>query len=201
MARPRVVAIAAPSRPRAGTGPQPKIRIGSSAMLIRLASQSDRIATAASPAPRKMALIRNNHITVRLPPSMMAANSRPCDANSGVAPRSCSRSVAHTTPAKLISTDSTRPVRRACTAATAASSGEPSPIRRATIAVAPMQSPMATEKTSASSESERPRIATASGPSRATKKTSTTAKSDCIAISSTIGMAAKMTARPIAPLV
>ena len=44
-------------------------------------------------------------------------------------------------------------------------------------------------------------MATASGPSRPTKKTSTTANSDCIDISSTIGIASSTTARPIVPVV
>ena len=64
-----------------------------------------------------------------------------------------------------------------------------------------MASPIATEKTSASNESDSPRMATASGPSRPTKKTSTTANSDCIDISSTIGIASRITARPIVPVV
>ena len=66
-------------------------------------------------------------------------------------------------------TETATPVAIACTAATVARSGEPSPIRRATIAAVPMLRPMATLKTSMSSESESPRIATASGPSRPTK--------------------------------
>ena len=58
--RPMVVASAAPSRPRRGIGPNPKIKSGSSAMLIRLAIHSARMAMVASPAPRRMALFRKS---------------------------------------------------------------------------------------------------------------------------------------------
>lgn len=40
---------------------------------MAFASQSVRIVIAASPAPRKAALIRNSRITVTLPPSMTRA--------------------------------------------------------------------------------------------------------------------------------
>ena len=43
---------------------------GPSTMLMTLASQSDRIAIAASPAPRKTALTTNSITMVTLPPSM-----------------------------------------------------------------------------------------------------------------------------------
>jgi hypothetical protein len=39
-------------------------------MLIAFASHSERIAIVASPAPRKIALIRNRSSTVPLPPSI-----------------------------------------------------------------------------------------------------------------------------------
>jgi hypothetical protein len=68
--RPMLVAIAAPSMPSAGTGPRPKIRIGSSTMLSALATHSTRIAAAASPAPRKMALMTNSSRITALPPSI-----------------------------------------------------------------------------------------------------------------------------------
>ena len=64
-----VVAIAAPSRPKAGIGPKPKIRIGSSTMLMPLATHSTRIAAAASPAPRKIALMVNSSMITALLPS------------------------------------------------------------------------------------------------------------------------------------
>jgi hypothetical protein len=65
-----VVAMAAPSTPMAGTGPRPKIRIGSSTMLMPLATHSTRMALAASPAPRKIALITNSSRITTLPPSI-----------------------------------------------------------------------------------------------------------------------------------
>ncbi len=68
--RPMVVATAAPVTPSRGKGPRPKIRQGPSRMLIAFASQRTRIAIAASPAPRKIALIRNKSSTVALPPSI-----------------------------------------------------------------------------------------------------------------------------------
>ena len=55
--RPHVVETAAPVTPSAGKGPSPKIRHGSRRRLMTFASQSTRIAIAASPAPRKIALI------------------------------------------------------------------------------------------------------------------------------------------------
>ena len=66
-----MVAIAAPVTPMRGTGPMPKTKIGPSTMLMPLASQSVRMLIAASPAPRKEALIRNSSTTVMLPPSMV----------------------------------------------------------------------------------------------------------------------------------
>ncbi len=58
--RPMFVATAAPVTPSRGNGPSPKIRHGPSKMLIAFANQSTRIAIAASPAPRKIALMRNS---------------------------------------------------------------------------------------------------------------------------------------------
>ena len=69
--RPSVVAIAAPVTPSRGNGPTPKIRQGPSAMLMPFASHSTRIAIAASPAPRKIALMRKSIRMTTLPPSMM----------------------------------------------------------------------------------------------------------------------------------
>ncbi len=68
--RPMLVAIAAPSMPSAGIGPQPKISSGHSTMFRPLASHSTRIAMAASPAPRKIALITNSSMITTLPPSI-----------------------------------------------------------------------------------------------------------------------------------
>ncbi len=68
--RPRLVAMAAPSTPSAGTGPQPKMRRGSSTILSALATHSTRIAAAASPAPRNTALMTNSSRITALPPSI-----------------------------------------------------------------------------------------------------------------------------------
>ena len=138
-------------------------------MLTRFASQSARIASTGSPAPRKMPLIMNSSVTVTQPPSMIAVKVRPLAVSSGVAPSSTSRSEAQTTPATPITSDAAHPPAMACTAAADARSGEPSPTRRATIAVAPMLRPIDTANTRAMSESDRPRTATASGPRRPTK--------------------------------
>ena len=68
MLRPVKVASAAPVTPIRGKGPQPKIRQGSSTRLMMFDTQSRRIAMAASPAPRKMALFRKSRSTAQLPP-------------------------------------------------------------------------------------------------------------------------------------
>ena len=68
-----VVATAAPVTPIRGTGPMPKTKIGPRTMLMPLASQSVRMVIAASPAPRKAALIRNSSTMVMQPPSMTRA--------------------------------------------------------------------------------------------------------------------------------
>jgi hypothetical protein len=79
-------------------------------MLLRLASHSDRIASAGSPAPRKTALIRNSSMTVTLPPSMIAVNRRPCVAISGVAPSIWSSSSAKMTPMMPSTIETATPV-------------------------------------------------------------------------------------------
>ena len=68
MLRPINVASAAPVTPSLGNGPQPKIRQGSSIRLMMFDTQSRRIAIAASPAPRKIALFKNSSSTAKLPP-------------------------------------------------------------------------------------------------------------------------------------
>ncbi len=65
--RPMFVPIAAPVTPSSGNGPMPKIRNGHTMMLMTLPSHSIRIAIAGSPAPRKIALLRNSSVTVALP--------------------------------------------------------------------------------------------------------------------------------------
>ena len=68
--RPMQVAMAAPSMPSCGNGPMPKISSGQSTMLRPFDSHSTRIAMAASPAPRKIALITNSSMITALPPSI-----------------------------------------------------------------------------------------------------------------------------------
>ena len=58
---------------------------GSSAMLIRLAIHSVRMAMVASPLPRKMPLIRNSITMARLPPRTMRAYPVPIRMTEGVA--------------------------------------------------------------------------------------------------------------------
>ena len=70
--RPVRVDTAAPATPSFGKGPRPKIRHGSRIRLIRFDTHKTRMATEASPEPRKIPLFRNSSITETLPPSMMA---------------------------------------------------------------------------------------------------------------------------------
>jgi hypothetical protein len=98
----------------------------------------------------------------------------------------------HGTP---ITTETVSPRIIACTAATAASAGSFSPMRRATMAVVDRLNPIATANTRLSIDSVRPIVATESGPSRATQNTSTTANSDSRTISKTIGTASRKMAR------
>ena len=68
-----VVATAAPVSPSSGNGPMPKMSRGSSTMLIALATTSERMAMAASPAPRNTALMTNSPMITTLPPKRMRA--------------------------------------------------------------------------------------------------------------------------------
>jgi hypothetical protein len=88
-----------------------------------------------------------------------------------------------------------------CTAARAAPAASFSPIRRATTALSPIESPIATVYTITSIDSVSPTVATASAPSRETKNTSTSANSDSLAVSSTIGIASSSSDRAIGPVV
>src|SRR6266849_4951572 len=72
MLRPVNVARAAPVTPSLGKGPQPKMRQGSRTRLMMLETQSKRMATAASPAPRKIALLRKRSMMAPLPPRPIA---------------------------------------------------------------------------------------------------------------------------------
>ena len=59
---------------------------GPRTMLSRFPRNSTRMAIAASPAPRKTALIRNSSMTVTLPPSITRVNALPDCTTSGDAP-------------------------------------------------------------------------------------------------------------------
>ncbi len=74
-------------------------------------------------------------------------------------------------------------------------------MRRATIAVAPTDSPSASVYTIVNIDSVRPTVATASAPRCATQKTSATTKTDSIAISITIGTASITIERPTGAVV
>ena len=143
MPRPVVVATAAPVMPSSGNGPRPKIRHGSRQILIALAIHSTRIAIAASPAPRNTALMRNSSMITPLAPSMTVANDA-LATTAGDAPINRSNAGAYATPNRPTGTAISTPSRIACTAARAAPSPSFSPIRRATIAVAPALRPIAT---------------------------------------------------------
>ena len=65
------------------------------------------------------------------------------------------------------------------------------------LAAAPIATPIARAYTTNISDSVSPTVATASAPSRPTKKMSATANTDSISISSTIGTDSRITARPI----
>ena len=121
MLRPVVVATAAPVTPSRGNGPRPKMKQGSRQILIALAIQRTRIAIAASPAPRKTALIRNSIMMTPLQPSMIAVNDE-CTRTSGVAPMIVSSGRANRNPKIPTGTARNRPSAIACTAARAAPS-------------------------------------------------------------------------------
>jgi hypothetical protein len=143
MPRPVVVATAAPATPISGNGPQPKMKQGPSAMLRMFASQSVRIAMAASPAPRKTALMRKIRNTLMLPPSITRVKPLPCAIADGDAPMSARRSVAKIAPTPPSAAATPAPRRMICTAARAAPSLSFWPMRRATTAVPAIESPMA----------------------------------------------------------
>ncbi len=144
MPRPHVVATAAPVTPRRGKGPSPKMKHGSRKRLKMLASQSDRIAIDASPEPRKIALIRNRSRMTPLAPSMIAVKREPVAMTPGAAPIAASRRGASVAPAMPMGTATAIPSAIDWTAAAAARSGSFSPMRRATVAMAPIDSPIAT---------------------------------------------------------
>jgi len=103
-----------------------------------------RIAIAASPDPRKTALIRNSSTTVTLPPSITRVNPSPEPITSGDAPIICRRVDARGAARSPMSAATMAPNTIDCPAARAAPSASCWPIRRETRAVAPIDSPMAT---------------------------------------------------------
>ena len=91
MPRPIVVPTAEPVTPRRGNGPSPKIRHGFRQMFTMFASQRTRIAMAASPAPRKTALIRNSRNMVALPLKIMRVYPEPSLTTLSDPPMICSK--------------------------------------------------------------------------------------------------------------
>ena len=100
-----------------------------------------------------------------------------------------------------MASEMTRPSTMACAAECDAASGSFSPIRRATVAVAAIEIPMAMAKRMANMDSVTPTVATARSPTFETQNMSTTAKSDSIAISRIMGMASSTMARGMEPAV
>ncbi len=143
--RPVVVATAAPVTPSAGNGPRPKMRHGSRTRLQTFANHRTRIATVASPAPRKIALMRNRRTMTTFPPSITAMNPEPEATTSGPAPMNARRRGARSAPATPSGTARRTPRAIACTAVRAALSRSRSPMRRATMAVAAIERPIASE--------------------------------------------------------
>jgi hypothetical protein len=121
----------------------PKIRQGPSTMLMALPNHSTRMAMAASPAPRNTALMRNSISTVPLPPSITRAKPLPVCRTSSLAPIRRSSAGAYSAPMTPTMTETTRPSAIDWIAARAAASRSFSPIRRATVAAAPIDRPMA----------------------------------------------------------
>ena len=138
-----LVATAAPVTPSSGNGPSPKMKHGPRTMFRKLPNHRTRIATAASPDPRKTALIRNNMTIVALPPSMVRVNTRPVRITSSGAPITASSVAARGAARTATAAATISPSTIDCPAARAAPSRSCSPARRATSAVAPIDSPIA----------------------------------------------------------
>jgi len=146
-------------------------------------------------------LIRKSSTTVPLPPSITRANVDPVRRTSSLAPMRASSRGPKITPTIPKTAAAPNPITIDCTALRAAPSWSFSPTRRATVAAAPMERPIARAYITVMSDSVMPTVVTASGPSRPTKNTSATTKIDSIIISSTMGTASKTTARPIGAFV
>ena len=118
---------------------------GHKIILMILAIHRLRIAMAASPAPRKIPLMRKSKIMTTLPPSMMRVKVVPSLTTSSEAPMIRSISAANTIPIMLIITVTASAITIDCIPACAAASGFFSPIRLATTAVAAVLKPIAIE--------------------------------------------------------
>src|SRR5438552_9478513 len=86
------------------------------------------------------------------------------------APMSVRMSFAKNAPAMAKGIEAIDATKMACTAASAASFGLLSPMRRATKAVVPIDKPIATAYTSVRTDSVRPTVAMADAPSDETKR-------------------------------
>lgn len=116
---------------------------GASTMFTMFASQSARIATAASPTARKIALTTKRRKMVALPPIISAVYDEPVETTSASAPMSASRRGAAIAPTSPRSAASAIAMTTTCTAATAAPPASFSPARRAMTAVAAADRPIA----------------------------------------------------------
>ena len=107
---PIIVAIAAPSMPSFGKGPMPRMSIGSRIMFIPFAIHSERIASAASPAPRKIPLIKKRRITITLLAKINFVYPAPSFITSDDAPIKLRRSSAKNIPANAKGRDAITPM-------------------------------------------------------------------------------------------
>lgn len=105
------------------------------------------MATAASPAPRKMALMRKSKVMLRVLPIITCMYRTPLCSTHGLPPMRARRRGAKVMPSATIGAASRTAKTMACTAVSAARSVSFSPVRRAMRAMAPMLTPMATAYT------------------------------------------------------
>ena len=110
---------------------------------MALANHNTRIAIAASPAPRKIALIMKSKTTEALQASITVVKPDPLAITEAEAPIKPSSLGASGAPISAITIEIISASAIACTAARAAPSGFFSPVRRAMVAIAPILSPIA----------------------------------------------------------
>ena len=156
-----MVATAAPITPSSGKGPQPNIKNGSRIMFNPFDNISVHIAIEASPAPLKIALIKNNKSMVILPPISNLVYPAPSAIKSGSAPISASISLWYKKPTIPTKREIIIPKKIACTDACFAPSMSFSPTLRATTAVAAILKPIAIAYTNVITDSVKPIVATA----------------------------------------